>query len=918
MRTLILTLLLSTSTIAAAPIDYVRDVLPIFEAHCIGCHTADEAQGGLVMESHAALMSGGENGLAITAGVPSSSRLFLMAAGKMEPVMPPDDAEGPSEDELALIAAWIEQGAIGPSTNGPGGDVPIKRDLRVPTIATAADVTMPVTAIATSADGNVRAIARYGNVELRDAKNELVATINEGIGKINAMEFSRDGKRLLIASGLGGAYGQAIVFDVSTGDQTIELVGHRDVLYAATFSPDESIIATAGYDRDIILWDAKSGDPLRTLAGHNGAIFDLAFSPDGKTLVSACADETAKVWNVATGERLDTLGQPEGEVFAVGVTGDGKFILAASGDNRLRVWRLRSADKPAINPIIATRFVDETPLINFAISPDGNVVVVLSEGGNLKVIRTSDWNQAATLEPLAGAGSDLSISPDAKTLTVSLMNGDVVTRELPSIAAEKANPRQAVAPVYMDLDAPVQMVETETDSVIDVARGVQVAGVIGVAGEVDAYRWKANRGEVWAIDADLRKESKDGAESMIDPVVAVYDESGQPVLRVRLQAIRDSYFTFRGKDSRQANDFRVFNWQEMGLNDYLYANGEVTRLFMHPRGPDSGFDVYPGEGNRWTYFGTSHITHALGEPAYIVRPLADGEEPTANGLPVFDVYYENDDDPMRKSERISRLLFVAPENGSYTVRITDTRGEGGADYRYSLTLRAAEPSFAAKIDPIKPAIPRGGGREFKVSVDRLDGFEDEVTFDVDGLPDDVISNFPLTIEAGQRSALGMVYLPADAKGWDGTMSPKVTASAMVLGRRVERSVGSLGELTVMQETPGALVTLIPSDRVVAAGESWTLTVRRGETVSAKVILDRTEAFNNEVSFGKEDAGRNVTHGVYVDNIGLNGLLALEGQTEREFFITADPVAKLGKRAFFLKAIVADDITTQPIIIDVVE
>lgn len=46
MRTLILTLLLSTSTIAAAPIDYVRDVLPIFEAHCIGCHTADECKAG--------------------------------------------------------------------------------------------------------------------------------------------------------------------------------------------------------------------------------------------------------------------------------------------------------------------------------------------------------------------------------------------------------------------------------------------------------------------------------------------------------------------------------------------------------------------------------------------------------------------------------------------------------------------------------------------------------------------------------------------------------------------------------------------------------------------------------------------------------------------------------------------------------
>ena len=64
----------------------------------------------------------------------------------------------------------------------------------------------------------------------------------------------------------------------------------------------------------------------------------------------------------------------------------------------------------------------------------------------------------------------------------------------------------------------------------------------------------------------------------------------------------------------QSNDFRLFGWQEIGLDQYLYSNGEVTKTWMHPRGPDSGFDVYPGTGTRYTYFGTTHTTHALGEP----------------------------------------------------------------------------------------------------------------------------------------------------------------------------------------------------------------------------------------------------------------------------------------------------------------
>ena len=151
---------------------------------------------------------------------------------------------------------------------------------------------------------------------------------------------------------------------------------------------------------------------------------------------------------------------------------------------------------------------------------------------------------------------------------------------------------------------------------LQVQRGAVIAGKISERGEFDAYQWQAKQGEVWAIDADASDESQ------IDPFISIVDSDNHPVLRVRLQAIRDSYFTFRGKDSKQIGDFRLFNWQNMHLNDFLYAAGEVTRLWMYPRGPDSGYNVYPNEGDRWTYFGTSHTTHALGEPAYVVRPLA--------------------------------------------------------------------------------------------------------------------------------------------------------------------------------------------------------------------------------------------------------------------------------------------------------
>ncbi|QDT12208.1 c-type cytochrome domain-containing protein [Planctomycetes bacterium K23_9] len=900
---------------AADKVDYVKDVLPILETYCIGCHNQDDAEGDFAMDSHAALMRGGESGIAITQGESQSSRMLLMVAGKVDPKMPPEDEVQPSEDEVSLLTAWIDQGAAGPE-----GKLPFKRTLRTPKIASDADGHWPITAVATSPSGELRAEARYAEVAIEDADGKPVATITTEHGKINSLAFSRDGSRLLIGSGVTGSYGSATVYATRTGQLQSEMIGHRDVLYAAVFSPDESIIATAGYDRVIKLWDSDTGEMMRELKGHNGAIFDLVFSPDGKVLVSGCADETVKVWSVASGQRLDTLGQPEGEVFAVDITNDGKFVIAGSADNRLRVWRLRSIDKPRTNPIVATRFVDESPLVAMDLSPDGTSLLVVSQGGNVKVIRTSDWSQAAVLAPLPDTASDITIDAKSNVALIAMMNGQIARRELPQGTAEKSIVADAVEPLYLDLGALGNLKESElrkqladkmmsSDETVHVGRGVTIDGVIGQPGESDRFTWQASAGEVWAIDADGAKDS------MIDPIVTILDAAGDPVLKIRLQAVRDSYFTFRGKDSKQVGDFRVFNWQEMNLKQYFYANGEVTRLWMHPRGPDSGFNVYPGEGNRWTYFGTTNTTHALGEPAYIVQPLAPGEEPVANGLPVFDIYYENDDDPMRISSTGSRVLFTAPSDGLFTARITDTRGDGGEAFGYQLAIRPAKPTFVPTVVPIKGSLRPGTGREFTVRVDRTDGYDGPVTFDVVDLPSSVKANTPLVIEPGQRYATGTLWIGKDGEKWDGEIEPEVVAWATINGQKVERRVGKIGGLT-LGEHPSVIPRIMPTDRDTKPTEDWVLQVRRGETASARLVIDRKKGFDKEVSFGKELSGRNTSAGVYVDNIGLNGLIVLKNANERVFYLTADVSADPGKRSFFLTAKVDGNVTSHPITVEV--
>ncbi|WP_218933005.1 c-type cytochrome domain-containing protein [Roseimaritima multifibrata] len=932
-----------SSVSAKQAVAFSTEIVPLLEKHCVACHSVDEPEGGLVLASYAGLMGGGDSGPAITPGTAQSSRILLMIKGTLAPKMPPEE-DGFNEEELAILTEWIEQGAIGPKDGVKESASPA---MQFPKIVTDAEAIQPATAVSVAPSGKLLAVARFGSVTLQTDSGEILNRWEDFPGKINSLRFSKDGKTLVVASGLTGKYGLAVLIELGDLSKQEEALaaskaepsddsatdhsshsskrlfqGHRDTLYAAELSPDGQRLATAGYDQQILLWDVATGELVNRLEGHNGAILGLAFSPDGKVLVSGSADETVKVWNVETGERFDTLNQPEGEVLAVTFTEDGKYILACSADHRFRAWKLTSIDKPRTNPLITTRYIDDASLNGIAIIPGGKGVIVVSESGNAKIVRIADWNVAATLQPFGATTSDVAVAMDGKEAFLTLFDGTLVRREIPSLA--QPDPPTSEAPkhdsIFLDLAAPTVVAENPKPSALAtpplLPRNVIVHGNIDTPKQVDRFRWAAKAGEVWAVDCDAVADSKDTttAGGLLDPTIQIENSEGKIVTRVRLQAVRESYFTFRGKSSTQSNDFRMFGWDGMHLDDYLYSNGEVTRLWMHPRGPDSGFDVYPGEGDRWTYFETSHVTHALGEPAYIVKPLATDEAPLANGLPVFEIGYQNDDDPMRREGKNSRLIFRAPSDGLFTVAISDRRLEGGADYRYELRIRPARPSFSASVTEIKQPLLRGAGREFTVRVERYDGFDGAVVFDCDDLPAGVHSTFPVTVEPGQKSANGILWLDeADIK-LPPELKPTVFATGWGTGVQLERVAGSLGSLTSADSA--RIIPKISLNQTVSASgqasEFSELTIAPGETVSAIVEVERAKDFDAEVSFGKEKAGRNATHGVYVDNIGLNGLLLLKGMEQRKFFITADPISKPGMRLFYLKAELDGGITSLPI------
>ncbi|XZE53314.1 c-type cytochrome domain-containing protein [Planctomycetaceae bacterium SH139] len=899
----------------ALDVDFSKQIAPLLQKYCSACHNDSDESGELSFDTFEALLAGGEHGPVVVPGEPENSPMLLTTTGEMEPKMPPDDFEGPTGEEIELLRRWIAAGA-----NGPNATEPSMRELKTPQIPAAETTTQPITALARSADGSLLAIARFGQVELRRADRDSVPVHIESLpGKVNDLRFSDDDSRLVIASGITGLQGTAMIVNVANGEVEQTVRGHRDTLYAAALSPAGDVLATAGYDRNLLLWDANSGEQMRVLTGHNGAIFDLAFSPDGQVIATASADETVKLWQVSSGNRLDTLAQSQGEVNAVAFSPDGKHVVAASADNRFRVWEFVSRQSAQTNPLVETRFADDSPLVSLAFSGDGGQLIVATEAGRLLAFETKKWTKLESLASLEDAISQLAISAKRPLVSVATMSGEV--RELKLAEIEQGVIQQAatLSEVYLTVDPlrelsePAERGNQTAASAMELPRGAVVSGVIsaavGGASEADWYRFSARRGEVWMIETRAAQDA-----SPLDTIIEVCDEEGQSLTRARLQAIRESYFTFRGKDSNQTSDFRLFDWEEMRLNDLLYSSGEVTRLWMYPRGPDSGFNVYPGTGSRHTFYDTSAVTHALQEPAYVVRELAPNEPATANGLPVFELNYRNDDDAARQIGADSRLRFVAPRDGNFTIRVDDTRGQAGDDYKYKLTVRPAAPDFRPSVGKIGKPIPAGAGREFRVSITRLDGFQGAVAFTVVDLPPGLHATETVTVEAGQQDAYGVIWADDDVAADQTLGTARLVARAEIVGRVVEHQAGDVGELKTSGK-PQVRLEISNQAGELLQPRSSPLPIKRGQTISAEVMVQRN-AFENDLKLGNEFAGRNMPHGVYVDNIGLNGLLVPKGYDRRQFFITADPVAAPGPRYFHLKAEIDGGITSTPILLEV--
>jgi WD40 repeat protein len=87
------------------------------------------------------------------------------------------------------------------------------------------------------------------------------------------------------------------VVDLATMEIILQTGDFARFPYEIAFSPDGSLLASAGDDFKIRLWDMNAGKFIKTM--HNGhEVGTVAFSPDGTLIAFSVWDEGVQIWRI--------------------------------------------------------------------------------------------------------------------------------------------------------------------------------------------------------------------------------------------------------------------------------------------------------------------------------------------------------------------------------------------------------------------------------------------------------------------------------------------------------------------------------------------------------------------------------------------------------------------------------------------
>jgi RNA polymerase sigma factor (sigma-70 family) len=159
-------------------------------------------------------------------------------------------------------------------------------------------------------------------------------------GRVHPLLFSSDGKWLASAS---FADHTVRLWDVAAKKQARSF--EAGMVFSIAFSPDGSLLAAGGDDSGVRLCEAATGRVrlhLRDDKTFWARACSIHFSPDGRTLATGSMHGHLHLWEIATGQKRRSLDGDQDWVTAFAFSPNGRYLLTGGTDTTALVWDLRA------------------------------------------------------------------------------------------------------------------------------------------------------------------------------------------------------------------------------------------------------------------------------------------------------------------------------------------------------------------------------------------------------------------------------------------------------------------------------------------------------------------------------------------------------------------------------------------------